>query len=126
MTRGPDVPDSLGRVHETEVEFEIRLVADASVELFSDRVPSSSIPLNRMSPAKPLGSCLRETTNSRVGSKINCKTAVIRKTQKAQAVGIKEVEEGIWLVSFMEYDLGYIDLEEKTLQPLENPFGPKV
>ncbi len=43
-----------------------------------------------------------------------------------QAVGIKEVEEGIWLVSFMEYDLGYIDLEEKTLQPLVNPFGPKV
>jgi hypothetical protein len=26
----------------------------------------------------------------------------------------------------MEYDLGYIDLEEKTLQPLHNPFGPKV
>jgi hypothetical protein len=43
-----------------------------------------------------------------------------------QAVGIKEVEEGIWLVSFMEYDLGYIDLEGKTLQPLDNPFGPKV
>src|SRR5437016_13704730 len=43
-----------------------------------------------------------------------------------QAVGIKEVEEGIWLVSFMDYDLGYIDLEEKTLQPLNNPFGPKV
>jgi hypothetical protein len=30
------------------------------------------------------------------------------------------------LVSLMDYDLGYIDLEEKTLQPLENPFGPKV
>jgi len=43
-----------------------------------------------------------------------------------QALGIKEVEEGIWLVSFMEYDLGYIDLEEKTLQPLANPFGPRV
>jgi hypothetical protein len=43
-----------------------------------------------------------------------------------QAVGIKEVDDGIWLVSFMEYDLGYIDLEEKTLQPLNNPFGPKV
>jgi hypothetical protein len=43
-----------------------------------------------------------------------------------QAVGIKEVENGIWLVSFMEYDLGYLDLEEKTLQPLDNPFGPKV
>lgn len=43
-----------------------------------------------------------------------------------QAVGVKEVESGIWLVSFMEYDLGYIDLEERTLQPLDNPFGPKV
>lgn len=43
-----------------------------------------------------------------------------------QAAGIKEVDSGIWLVSFMNYDLGYIDLEEKTLQPLENPFGPKV
>jgi hypothetical protein len=43
-----------------------------------------------------------------------------------QALGIKELKEGIWLVSFMEYDLGYIDLEEKTLQPLDNPFGPKV
>jgi hypothetical protein len=27
---------------------------------------------------------------------------------------IKEVEEGIWLVSFMDYDLGYIDFEEKN------------
>jgi hypothetical protein len=43
-----------------------------------------------------------------------------------QAVGIKEVEEGIWLVSFMNYDLGYVDLEERTLQPPDNPFGPKV
>ena len=43
-----------------------------------------------------------------------------------QTVGIKEVDDGIWVVSFMNYDLGYIDLEEKTLQPLENPFGPKV
>jgi hypothetical protein len=43
-----------------------------------------------------------------------------------QAVGIREVETGIWLVSFMAYDLGYIDLEERTLQPLENPFGAKA
>jgi hypothetical protein len=26
----------------------------------------------------------------------------------------------------MDYDLGYIDLEEKTLQPLDSPFGAKV
>ena len=43
-----------------------------------------------------------------------------------QAVGIKEVHDDIWLVSFMDYDLVYIGLEEKTLHPLANPFGPKV
>jgi transposase InsO family protein len=43
-----------------------------------------------------------------------------------QRVGIKEVDDGIWIVSFMQYDLGYIDLEQKTLQPLDNPFGLRV
>jgi transposase len=43
-----------------------------------------------------------------------------------QKRGIKEVGEGIWLVSFLDYDLGYIDLEQKTLHPLDNPFGPRV
>jgi len=50
----------------------------------------------------------------------------LSKSLAGQAVGIKEVDSGIWLVSFMQYDLGYIDLEEKTLQPLYNPFGPQV
>ena len=40
-----------------------------------------------------------------------------------QRLGIKEVDDGIWIVSFMQYDLGFIDLEQKTLQPLDNPFG---
>lgn len=53
--------------------------------------------------------------------KINLSTCLA-----GQAVGIKEVEAGIWLVSFMSYDLGYIDLEERTLQPLGNPFGWRV
>jgi hypothetical protein len=26
----------------------------------------------------------------------------------------------------MDYDLGYIELEQRTLQPLDNPFGHKV
>jgi putative transposase len=43
-----------------------------------------------------------------------------------QAVGIKEVDDGIWLVSFMQYDLGYFDLEGGRFEPLENPFGPKL
>jgi hypothetical protein len=39
--------------------------------------------------------------------------------------GRQEVEGGIWLVSFMDYDLG-ISIWRKTLQPLNNPFGPDV
>lgn len=43
-----------------------------------------------------------------------------------QNVGIKEVHNGIWLVTFMDYDLGYFDEETKEFSPLDNPFGPKV
>ena len=43
-----------------------------------------------------------------------------------QNVGIKEIEDNIWLVSFMDYDLGYFDIESCRLEPLKNPFGPKV
>lgn len=43
-----------------------------------------------------------------------------------QRVGLKEVDDAIWLVSFMHYDLGYIDLEQRTLQTIDNPFGAKL
>ena len=53
--------------------------------------------------------------------KINISTALA-----GQKLGIKEVDDGIWLVSFIDYDLGYIDLEQKTLQTIDNPFGPRL
>jgi hypothetical protein len=43
-----------------------------------------------------------------------------------QRLGIKEVDDGIWLVSFMQYDLAYIDLEQKTLQTIDSPFGTRL
>jgi putative transposase len=43
-----------------------------------------------------------------------------------QTVGIKQTDNRIWLVSFMHYDLGYFDDETFRLEPLANPFGPKV
>jgi putative transposase len=43
-----------------------------------------------------------------------------------QKVGVTQVGEHIWLVSFMEYDLGYFDDETCRLEPIENPFQPKV
>ena len=55
------------------------------------------------------------------GKKINFSTVFAE-----QSVGIKEVNDKIWLVSFMDYDLGYFDEDSCRVEPLENPFGPKV
>jgi putative transposase len=43
-----------------------------------------------------------------------------------QDVGVRQVSDRIWLVSFMDYDLGYFDDEACRLEPIENPFSPKV
>jgi len=42
------------------------------------------------------------------------------------AVGLKQVSDESWLVSFSDYDLGYFDTESSNFEPLPNPFGPKV
>ena len=33
---------------------------------------------------------------------------------------------GLWIVSFMSYNLVVVELESKPLQPLYNPFGPSL
>jgi putative transposase len=43
-----------------------------------------------------------------------------------QNVGVKQIAERIWLVSFMDYDLGFFDDETCRLEPAENPFQAKV
>ncbi len=43
-----------------------------------------------------------------------------------QQVGIKEVEDGIWVVSFLDYDLGYFDEAGKRVEPVADPFQIKV
>jgi putative transposase len=43
-----------------------------------------------------------------------------------QNVGVTQVGDRIWLVSFMHYDLGYFDDQNCRLEPIANPFGPKV
>ncbi|MEQ9654751.1 MAG: integrase core domain-containing protein [Hyphomonas sp.] len=48
--------------------------------------------------------------------KINISTVLA-----GQRVGVKEVDDGIWLVSFMHYDL-----KQRPLQTIDNPFGAKV
>ena len=42
-----------------------------------------------------------------------------------QKVGVKQVEEKIWLVSFMQYDLGFFDHETCRIESAVNPFAAK-
>jgi putative transposase len=42
-----------------------------------------------------------------------------------QNVGVIQVGEPIWLVTFMDYDLGYFDDETCRLESIQNAFGPK-
>ena len=42
-----------------------------------------------------------------------------------QIVGLREVEDQIWLVSFLDFDLGFFDREEGRVEPAPNPFVPE-
>jgi len=42
-----------------------------------------------------------------------------------QTVGIREVADQIWLVSFMHYDLRFFDKDEGRIEPGPNPFAPE-
>ena len=43
-----------------------------------------------------------------------------------QAVGVKEVAEQIWIISFMHYDLGFFDHQSGRVERAPNPFNAKV
>ncbi|MGV0912062.1 hypothetical protein [Martelella sp. FOR1707] len=43
-----------------------------------------------------------------------------------QIFGLREVEDGIWIVSFLGYDLGFFDNNEDGVEPAENPFAPEI
>ena len=42
-----------------------------------------------------------------------------------QILGITEVDDRIWLVSFLNYDLGFFDANEARVEPAQNPFTPE-
>ena len=44
-----------------------------------------------------------------------------------QYVGVREVADEVWLVSFKQYDLGFFDQVENRVEPVgDNPFAPKL
>ena len=64
------------------------------------------------------------TTCGRIGyhrRKIN-----VSQVFAGQKVGVKQLGDHFWLVTFMEHDLRYFDDETCRLEPLDNPFGPKL
>jgi putative transposase len=43
-----------------------------------------------------------------------------------QTVGVREVAEHIWLITFMHYDLGFFDDQCNRVECAPNPFTAKV
>lgn len=64
--------------------------------------------------------------NALEGVCFNCRKIKLSVVFAGQDVGVKQVSENIWLVSFVDYDLGYVDDKTCRLEPLGNRFGPKV
>jgi len=64
------------------------------------------------------------SANGAIG--LHGRQVVISSVFAGQRLGLREVEADVWLVSFMHYDLGYIDLEARTLQTIDTPFGSRV
>jgi putative transposase len=42
-----------------------------------------------------------------------------------QIIGIREVDDAVWLVSFLDYGLGVFDNEVDRVEPGPNPFTPE-
>ena len=50
----------------------------------------------------------------------------ISKALANQPVGLKEVDEGIWQVDFMDYTLGFFDKASDKFTPCRDPFGLNI
>lgn len=57
---------------------------------------------------------------------LNNKKINFSKVFTGQKIGIKETDDKIWLVSFMNYDLGYFDEQSCRVEPITNPFAAKL
>lgn len=57
---------------------------------------------------------------------LNSKKISFSKVFAGQFVGVREVEEHLWLVSFLDFDLGYFDEDDCRVEPLDNPFNEKL
>lgn len=57
---------------------------------------------------------------------LNNKKINVSAALAGQRVGITQIDDNIWLLSFMKYDLGYFDETTCRLEPINNPFASKL
>ena len=50
--------------------------------------------------------------------------AILSTAFAGQTVGVREVDDQVWLASFLDYDLGYFDDETGRAETGPNPFTP--
>jgi putative transposase len=48
------------------------------------------------------------------------------KSQYTGDIGVRQTDDHVWLVTFMDFDLGYFDDEVGRLEPIDNPFGSSL
>jgi hypothetical protein len=63
--------------------------------------------------------CVCEANVSSPSRSAANRTSTYRRTRQS-------IDEGNLARELLHYDLGYFDLEQKTLQPLDNPFGTRL
>ena len=94
-------------------------------------IPPSSTGLHRAPTAVSASSTTRSTTAPSPSPTAAASASARRKINLStvfagQNVGVKEVDEQIWLVSFMHYDLGFFDDETCRLEPPRTRSRAKV
>jgi putative transposase len=57
---------------------------------------------------------------------IDRKKISLSKALAGQTVGVKEISESVWLVTFIHYDLGFFDQESSHFECAPKPFDAKV
>ena len=109
---------------------------DDFVQVYNHERPHQALeghyPAERYTPSRRIYRSLEEPEypfHDRTVRVTNCGRICIGKRKislsrafAGQLVGIREEEENIWLVSFMQYDLGFFDQHEGRVEPTANPF----
>ena len=69
------------------------------------------------------GRC-RSAPRRAIASRLESRKINFSNVFAGQLVGIREVDDQVWQVSFMEYDLGFFDKEQDRVEPGPDPFIP--